>query len=160
MNKVVDITQALVHALASNQTLLNIHIPSGKNDVEELCDLSLEEEEQELNDDYASCETALYPASSWYGSNLVSDDFPPLPLVSDQSKVAGCVTRSFSDMKTSKRYAQTLSVLALVYSLCTDETGKVLDAPRHMSLRDVYYSLKNIFPNQASCNSILLDVGK
>jgi len=85
----------------------------------------------------------------------------PTPPVSQEKKMPGCITRSFSDINTSLSYAQTLSVLALVYSLCTDaKTGRILDLPRHMSLRDVYYSLKHIFPNQASCNSILLDVGR
>ena len=160
MNRIVDITQALIHALANDQTLPNIHIPCWKNDVEELCDLNDPEVEQELYDDYEPCDTPLDPTYPCYGSDLVTDESLFIPLVSQELKVRGCVTRSFSDLKTSKRYAQTLSVLAVVHSLCTDETGKVLDVPRHMSLRDMYYSLKNIFPNQSSCNSIILDVGR
>ena len=58
---------------------------------------------------------------------------------------------AIDDSRTTTQYTQLFSVAALVMDLVKNH--------KTMSQRDVYYSLKALFPCQAKCNSIIIDLG-
>ena len=72
-------------------------------------------------------------------------------LLSSNRKAEHCTTYNLWDPVTSKSYVRFISVLCLVSELQL--------SGRTMSLRDVYYTKKDIFSSQAQCNDMILAVG-
>ncbi len=158
MAKVAEIALNLITHLAQTGYLPNLHVPCGKLEPEDICDLESLEENMEcldIDDDDEQLMMEFYQTDFEYISFCEQ-----LPTISTETKINGCMTRCFTHANTSLRYVQTLSVLSIVGELCIDSNGYVLDKPRIMSLRGVYYSLKHLFICQADCNSVVLDVGR
>jgi DNA topoisomerase VI subunit A len=72
-------------------------------------------------------------------------------LVNGHRRSENCTTYNLWDTVTSRSFVRFLSVLCLVSEL--QESG------RTMSLRDVYYTKKDLFSSQAQCNDMILSVG-
>jgi DNA topoisomerase VI subunit A len=104
----------------------------------------------------------------------VEEDFYDFYDRIDEITANDTTARKLFEPETSKSYAQLFSVLCFMRDLsrskfrfvkktntCT-ELYFVLQstANRTVSLRDVYYSLKNIFSTQSECNGAVLDVGR
>ena len=71
-------------------------------------------------------------------------------LVNGHRRSENCTTYNLWDTVTSRSFVRFLSVLCLVSEL--QESG------RTMSLRDVYYTKKDLFSSQAQCNDMILSV--
>ena len=93
-----------------------------------------------------------------------------IPFDEDSEENRKSTQRNFNDPQSAVAFTRLFAVLALVMELRASNrfaleynlniTSLLITADRTISLRDVYYTLKNIFRLQRESNATILELGR